>query len=1103
MARLGLPNGPEDKTVLWLPFRDGAVTDGSALAQTVTRAGTVLPTYGAGYFGDGLQLGVTGDSGVLTRLEVTGSASLNFSGSFTIEFWFLPQKNASLPVVTRLDQTGSQNNAYSIYVSPTTIVFKVWNLAQTSQTLTGPARAFGTVYRWQHVRCQFSASAGLYIFADGALVAYETSALANVASSSLGELEIGGTTANGANGDCVGIVSDIRIRTGQDLSLETLSPNIRPTRTTRRHWQTLEIDLEENIKALSWTDAGGYWHTPTTSIDLRAWMITEGDIRSVKTVTAVGVERTHTQGQNLTDITGHTVDWFWDRPNSKLYFDEDPAGFSIIRLTVRARMADHGCWRGNRYYLPVLTSSKAPERRLAWYDEPYPTGAGDELTIAKADTRLPTAWLDESASKVAWIGRAVRLSWMSDHLAWSARLPVCVGFADEPPTDDEDTARVKVQHEGGRFFRLRLSDTTADEGTYPYVYPGHSGQPFPWIWGKGHQRVPCVCIDKRWLVPPGGGSVRTKWKVAAHRLAAITRVYFGNAPWNMTNVDLDDATFYIAANPDLGSASVDCAGYASSVTDPTSTPGIIVLSWGDPAEAELTPKDILQNWLTLLLGVTTYGTTWAGTDVRAQVNWRMAEQAPDPGSTVTYLQRFLFETLTFLYFGLGTSEATPGLWEWEDTNKADAVDATVYDWDVIEERHWRDRSRLAKKAVASAYTYAVDPAGAVKKGQGSVLALTADSKYDVREQWSPVGGDLTGFYTVGGLDTWLGQIDTLLETPEARAELLLSAGSANVEQFHVLDLQTAGVPSGGTTRYRVVAVQAEAVGVRVHLASEELAPTDGTSTENGRLKIGPQTHARYGDAAGTALVSTAGVWTQLGTWETLFRGDLAYPTGVTHRLLGYGVRVGGAANTDMQVRLYDATNAAAIATLTLGFGTVAGFSASTTFVKPTTACRVILQTNLLAGVTGTLNSVQWMTDESATTTPFVAPGPSQAWSSGGDTAGVSLTTANAWSTMVQRWGVKSWLGWPPNSTGEWTVDCDRNGATTVQFRIIAYWGAGGGNILTVLATSSTISTGGRQLVTMQGSAFQGGTLFVQYYKTGGSNPIFYCAAGDIMNPIKS
>lgn len=1078
---------------LWLPFRGGAITNASATSLTITTAGSRTPALADGYYGDGLRFGESGDSGVLSRLEVAAAAGIAYNSVLTGDVWVYNETFGSeSPIITRNDQSGSQNDQFEFLAGDESATFKVFSTT-TSATVTGTWVGTSDVARWTHFRFVMDATY-LYIYRDGQLIAKDAHGLANIQNASLPPLQIGSESSQTRSADFCGILADVVLRGSADTDITTIPCNVPTQRRTGRVFRAVDLDLKCLLTDESWTDdgAGGWWITLST-IALSPWIISEGDILQLA-YTDGGTRTVQTRGWAITDIQASSNEWFHDLINSRLYISTDPATLDDIDIVVRCRMADRGMPRGNRYYWPIVSSAEAGERRMAWFDEPAPTMGGGTLVLHAKHPDLPDGFLDEDASSILWTGADVRIGHLSDGTGWGERISQFRGFVDEPPVGDGETFSVAIRHEAGRFYKLPLSETIASLATYADMLTDADGTPFWWIWGRGHKEVPCVPVNAKRQTSPGGVAGSYQYKIAGHQIAAIEQVGIGvgGLTW-FYDVDLSDATFWNGNDPAFVKLWAHVAGYGPTLTDPTSTPGLLVNNYGDPSEASLIGSDIIWYWLALLLGLTTTdkGTTWASTAGRALVNWRMADPAPDPGSLVNALQRIQAETQTFLYYGIALEK-----WQLEDIVKADAKDWELRDPDVIAESYFLDRSKLAKRANIVTLNYKLDSQGAWKRGEGTTLALEADSRYQAQEVWTPQGSALAGFYDKAAADNWLTAVRNLLESPMLKAVVRVSRRFASVEIMDVVNSHSSQLAA--ETRFRVYGIKPVDNGYELLLGSEELFGATGTSTQAGRAPILPQIRYHFGDETPLALASTAGAWTRVAaTAALIFQGGLDIPSGVTHSLAVRGRRIGGAADTDVQWRLYDTTNSLVIASIA-GNGTSMADSASTTFANiPTADANIELQYLAETGVTATFERCIWETKESATATPFVESGPSTFWLRG-DAGGESLATSNAWVVVGNAQNAIYYASITIPLKFRWVIDCNLNGATTLQFRIMRLVSSSSS---TVQITFDVISSGTRQFVSEVGPPALQGLYFLQYQKTGAAAPIFYGISADIVHTV--
>lgn len=1082
----GLPQAITTDTELWLPFKDGSISDESGNALTITSQGSIAPKWAAGYYGDGLTFSQA--TGQYSRLHVASAAGINFANDFTLDLAVrVDDYSAELPVLSRLATTGGENNAWYVRIGHSSCSIKVWNSAGSTDTLQGSWLGTDEVSRLTQFRFVVDTTNGfLHIFRDGQLLATKTTALANIRTASLGVLQVGSEVSTTQNKDFIGVLSDVQLRSVADTSLTSLPVNINSEPKTGRKFWLVDLDLRENITDLSWTDDGsGGFFIDLDDLTLNPFLISEGDIIRVSS-TVDGVTTERIRGWAVTDIHSHFNEYFHDTINGLFYVDFDPATVDVLEIVIRARLSNKGIARGNRYYVGCLSNVSPGDRRMAWFDQPYPTGGGAKLVIASQHPDWIAGIVNEETSRVSFNGSNVQIQMLSDGMPWSEAITVFRGYVDEPPDENEDTVSINILPESGRFYRLALTDQVATRAEFPDMDQAYIGQAFSWVWGREHKRVPLINIGP--LEQSPSGIVGWKYKLANHPIAAIEGLGFGLATGLlMFDVDLDEATLWCQAAPE-NNPWVDCAGYGATITDPTSPASTFVRSWGNTSEAAIDAIDILQGWLTVLLGLTAddFGDTWADTATRVLVSWRMAEPAPDPSSVVGALQRFLAETRTNLYHSV-----VSGKWEWEDINKADSADWTLTDADVIRAHWFFDRSKLAKRANAEAYTYTLTPQWTLIKGEATTLELDADAKYDVKELWTPQGRSLTGFYTVDALTEWLTAIRPLLETPNLLGELLVSDRFMSAELMDVIDVQTSDFPSAATSRVRVYGVSPQANGVSLLVGSEELFSTDGTSSVTTREPIQSVIRYTYGDDAGTSLAVT-GAWTAVSDDDSLFlfQGAFAIPENATNRLAAYGKRTGGAADSDLQLRIQDIDNNLTIATIS-GFGTSNAWETTTTFTNiPEEDTRCELQYYAEAGVSGTLYAAGWEIEEHATLTKVVNPAPTLR-SMTTKRSGISLSTVN--SQFLNLPGCRYFYIPSPVRV---VIDFDLNGATSLEFGVYQR----GATNNTLIWTSDPITSGTRQLLAefwTQGNAL----CFLAYRKVGGANPIFYGFSMDYHNLI--
>ena len=105
--RHGTPSGVTSSCRLYLPLWRGRETDWSGQGGTATRVGNLRTV--EGYYGWGLRLvGVEG-------LSVANASAINVTTAASLDLWFKPEATGTHPIAARIDQTGSQNDAWRLW----------------------------------------------------------------------------------------------------------------------------------------------------------------------------------------------------------------------------------------------------------------------------------------------------------------------------------------------------------------------------------------------------------------------------------------------------------------------------------------------------------------------------------------------------------------------------------------------------------------------------------------------------------------------------------------------------------------------------------------------------------------------------------------------------------------------------------------------------------------------------------------------------------------------------------------------------------------------------------------------------------------------------
>lgn len=1026
--RLGMPPGVTSTTEVYLPFPEldgrAAPVDYSANARTVSLVGSGLnPLWAPGPFGDAREFG-TG----YKHYSLTG---ISFAASLTLEAWIYSTDGSTVrPIIVARAKSGSEKSCYALQASNTQVYFTVYNSAGSWDILTLPvAHALSTSGgRWFHVRAVYDqANLKMYIFVDGQLAAFKVTTIAALPTTDLPTIEVGGEASTVETSKFYGRLAHVRILSSAETTTDGLSPCIRAERITRRSYDIRHIDLREHLQADTWTnDASGGFHLAFSELTLGDFIVAPEDVLSVKAKTT-SATTTFAQVGNVTDLDAASNSYFVDMVNSRMYSSEDPTGYTVFEVSVRVPLADAGIVRGTRYYRGAVLPSSAGERMTSFYGDAPPTGGGGTLTIAAAHADLTGTLVREESSDVAWRGSPVYSYAMHDATPWSAATATLIGFAEEPPDDNKDTLSLKVSYEMARLYKVPMQGQTANRTDWPYLEERSEGYAWPVITGLSHRKIPCVRVDTRLTDLSGASGYR--YKFCAHKVARLAGLWIGGSYWvgaAVHNVDLSVGEFWLQVIPEDTTIEADVDGYGTAGT-PTSSLNQS-LPFGSSSDCLTTPEDILSEaYLQGFLEVPSaqIGSSFAATGARVQRGLRRAESMATAGAAVAIVGKHLNETLTSLYHSTASAD-----YEWEDVVKADAIQYTVRDVDVVEESWIFDRAKLVKRVNASGLAYLQDTQGRVTAEESTYLTLKSDIRYDIKEV---LNMGLTGMYNAATVDTYLGVARAFMETPLTFYVATLTARLQAAEIFDVIDLQVSSRPNGVGNRFRILGVEVlPGERVKVTLFSETPFPSDGTSAFGSRAAFSPSRRLTFSDGAGQALADTAGAWATVGSHREPFQGGLLIPSGAGHRMQVRAVRSGG---TDVQFRIRDLTNSQTIASIT-GVSTSLGFqTATTSFANvPTSDAQIRLEYATTGGATGTIHSAGWEHEE--VTPSLSAPlSPTTLWS-WGDDAGVGVTAPGSF-TAIGRCGLISNIGLFAGARLRFVVHFDPGTATGIRFSILS------------------------------------------------------------------
>lgn len=971
MARHGMGVGVTEDTVLFLPFHRGYLEDrsGSALTVTAQNAGGTTLAAGScaegylapGLYGEALQFGSSGS--VLSRVEVASAAAINVTGELTLDVEFRSTDPGNERTLI------ARPGAWILAVSGSGLTLTLTDSVAATETFTLPiAMGRGVASRWHSLRVAVSIAGGwVRAWWDGSLVLYKTIAtVIDIASTGLNALQVGAHTATGGAGAAVsqwsGQIGRVRVQDVAENDLSTLAANLSADRITRRQVTIAHLDCPQQLQDETWTadGGGGYW-LALSAFTAGSLIVSPLDIVSVKSKTAAGVETTYSETGNISLVDATSLTWWLDLANSKLYVHGDPSAATIFEVMVRLPLADHGLARGFRWYHPAILSWKA-ERRTAHLDEPFSTGSGGSLELAAAYVGFPAGLWSEETSAIPLTGARVYIAGTSDDRPWSSLTPLFVGILDSEPDAGRDVVALKLAHEMARLYKLPMAAKALDTATYPYIYQPDEGKVPNTLVGYSLLRVPCYCIDSRYQAGLGG----YQYIFGANPVARIKRIGKGATAFSTTlsNIDLTNCTFYSLAVPTGGPywVDVDGLGTPSPATYSSST-----LPCGNSSDIALGIIPILQRWLGLKLGLTAsdYDATWSATEARAEIVLRRSEPMPSASAFIDYLQQTLLASYLFLYVKPST-EWQPALWCCEDVVQADAADATLADADVISEEILVDRERIVSRLEVDALAYWVDSYGNLKDSKSVASDLDVGARYSkaIGSVWR---GGVLGHTSDTEASAFLTTITPLKDSPAYRYKATLPMRSVGLEQLSKATVSSTLIPSGLGTGFRAqsVAVGSDGV-VEVLTFPEAPLPADGTTAAPSRSPMGPAQRFRASFPGGQSCATT-GAWTRVGTFQHPMQGGWALMhSTMAHTLLVRAQRSGGAADTDFKVRLYDATNAQVIATLTSGVSTTLGYFTDTTFSNiPTGNAELEVQYYATAGVSGTVHDVSWWAKETA------------------------------------------------------------------------------------------------------------------------------------------
>jgi hypothetical protein len=997
MARAGMPLGVTADTALLLDFAHRELLDASANGNNATRFGGLR--VGDGYYGRGVTFSAT------SYLTVAQSASLDISGDLTLDFKLrCPAFGADMIILERnSDPAGTLS--WRVDVGTTGLLSLACRDSGGTLDTISTAEVLVPL-RWYDARLVFDTSAYMWLILDGQVWAKQATARASLKSASLGPLYIGRNAA-GTFPFTGGSIAGLRIRAAADTSLDSCSCNLSPRdRITRRDVRVADIRLKEDISTDAETaDGGAFWVAAT---DLTALAVDSQDLISVQRATAVGdALTTLTRHGNLTDVKAATGGWFYDTVTGRSYLSEDPDNYAHVIVVVRALFAYRGFVLGGRWVRSALLNADELERRTGAWFHGQPAGGGGMVTLAAQHPDFPATWLDELTSGVLWIGSEVYVSMVSDHLPWSERAKIGRFFVEAQPEAKADTLALQLTGLYARMYRRDMEATTVTLEDYSSAPASSVGKPLKAIFGRGHLRVEAVGINKtptsgRYayrLTPPG-------FKIA--RINNVGAIGSDSGGLDIYDVDLDGGQFTVAIPPPGLMESVpadgiyadgvwaDCDGYALTVADQTEAGPVD--SHGTGTDCTDSPQGLLKALLTLYAGFSTadFGSAWTVTAALATLPRRFVGHFSAPDAAREAVAAAQHETLTHLY------PAASGLLEWEGVVKADAIEHTIRDFDVLNAETFADDSQVAQRSQITAYAYRIGESGELLIGTDVKLDLKGLAKYAKQRTWFGPGGEgaLTGIPTGGDALVWLENVRGFHEKRTIYERRRLSKKwMALLEIMDRVDDQIEAMPGAVAGRVRPLLWKTGRDSLQIEAVREENYPASPGETPYIGTGIQPFIHMRHGSVAGISLADTAGVWTDVPDWADIvedFDGFFTDTTSWPHTLAIRAKRTGGSGNTDLLFRLYAVNEAAVVVTLTGGFGTSEGYDSATDFSALESMVSfasagvdiVKLQYKTTNSATGTIYAQSWEMAE--VDVPATALLPSVMIWSWWDTSGIDL-----------------------------------------------------------------------------------------------------------------
>lgn len=994
--RLGYPSGTDaDTRGLWRFVQ----TTSSAAADLADASGNgnaaVLvgsPTFGAGYYGEGITCAVG------SYATATNVAGLDGTSSHTIDLWLRVTS-----ITTGNDQSvihresGTANRiCVQLFVNDAAGTLGV-NVRDAADALTAaPATRRGIQpLRWYHVKVVIDFVLGRSsIIVDGQLWARAAhTAAASIRAGTVWHVGHGNSIVSELH--FAGTISEPRIRTVVDASLTTCAPRLQTLELSRHVNELATHWLREDVSDDTWTADAGDWYRALSGIDLGALVVNREDVRSVKaTLTAGGTIVTYTEVYAKADVIAAT--WWLDETNRRLYVGTDPATLDSLGIEAAFRVATYGYRGAGGWFVSALEKIGDVTTVSARLFKPMDMSGGCSLSLASQHASVPSR--DTTATGISWEGSDVEVASLAEGAPWSERRVLVTGWVEGKPTDDADRVTVQVRPRLARMHLGSLARVTATQQDYSDIHSDHSGRPFAVIYGQGHIDVPCVCLTKTavagrytWQIgpPPNAEGV-------LFRIGRINKIHTSGsgAAIPIYSVNLEQGGQFTCALGPNTSLVADCDGWADTVVAATAAGPVV--AFGSPADAETQADKILQAILQYFGGFVAadFDSTWAATAVRVAVPLRYALKSAEPGALADLLAQVRDDCYAFLV------PRTSGSIGWRDVVKAEAAIDTIRSSDLRGSVKWElDREKLAPRLEMTLSGQAVRLDGSVFPLETISIALRARERSDRRE---PQRIGVAGFMTPGAGSDYLTRVRAFFEQP-TRVGVARCVGRLDaVDLWDPVTLE-ADLPAGAGSRFRVLGKVGGPNTADLVLVSEDNFQASAVSAPVvepplDRPRFRPTTLFRWGQRTPLVLGSTGGDWRLVADdagCPVDGEGTPAWPATSTPKFAGDAQRVGGAADTDFQLRLIRRSDSAVVVTLSGGFPAARALREVSGIANwPSTMDGFLLQYRCLAGVSARIWTASYEADEDASVTSLDKRPPHLDWSVYSD-VGFLVTAATA------------------------------------------------------------------------------------------------------------